>query len=134
MKEVVVDTNSLLRYLLKDIPEQAQRVREIFKQSAAGVIRIVVTELVLAEVVYVLTKSYGWDRAKVVDAGLRLVASPLIDMENRSEVVRGLNMFKEKRLSFVDCMLAARVIEGKKWLFTFDIRLKKMVEEYGGSV
>lgn len=50
------DTNVLLRYLLKDDPEQFSRAEEFFERIREGKERAILLEGVLVECLYVLTK------------------------------------------------------------------------------
>ena len=50
------DTNVILRYLLADVPEQFTTAKEFFEKVRTGVEPAVISESVLVECLYVLTK------------------------------------------------------------------------------
>ena len=58
-----LDANAFLRYLLNDIEAQAEAARAVIDSGAA-----ILTNEVLAEIVYVLDKVYGLTRQKIADA------------------------------------------------------------------
>ncbi len=47
-----IDTNLFIRYLTNDDPVKAERVELLLKEAAAGKVRLVTAEMVMAEVVY----------------------------------------------------------------------------------
>jgi predicted nucleic acid-binding protein len=102
-KTILVDANTILRYLLKDVPELYEKAEALFKKVRTGEQRVEITEGMLAEAVYVLLKYYR-------------VPKP--------EVVETLNAFL---LYKVDCLLAARAKVRKLDLFTFDKELLKAI-------
>ena len=55
----LIDTNVILRYLLDDIPEQADKAESVIKQGSFTLPEII------AEVVYVLTKLYKVPRNEI---------------------------------------------------------------------
>ncbi len=54
-----VDTNIFLRFMLNDIPEQANACESLFRKVVAGEETIFTTAMVMAEVVWVLASYYG---------------------------------------------------------------------------
>ena len=114
----LLDANCILRYLLDDIPEQAEQVRLAVLSGAQT------KPFILAEAVCVLSgKVYGIPRPVVRDA-----LSAFLDDVECDDVVtcrRALDIFAETRLDFADCLLAAmHDIEGAE-ILTFDKNLKK---------
>ena len=69
----LIDTNVILRYLLNDIPEQADKAGEIIDDGAYTLPEII------AEVVYVLTKLYSVPREKIVEIVVPLFEKVEID-------------------------------------------------------
>ncbi len=72
MKTASVDTNVFIRYLTDDDREKADRVEALLSRAAKGEIRLVTTELVIAEVVWVLESSYGLKNADITPIRGRL--------------------------------------------------------------
>lgn len=113
---IICDTNSVLRFLLNDIPEQAQATEEAIREGAEITVEIV------AECVYVLSKVYQLPR--------NVVAESLADaMGNfsckRAKVVEhALRVFADTRLDFVDCILVAEAFVNDRQVLTFDKKLR----------
>lgn len=113
---IICDTNSVLRFLLNDIPEQAQATEEAIREGAEITVEIV------AECVYVLSKVYQLPR--------NVVAESLADaMRNfsckRAKVVEhALRVFADTGLDFVDCILVAEAFVNDRQVLTFDKKLR----------
>jgi len=58
MKTSFLDANIFIRYLTNDEPAKADRVEKLLDQAAKGKERLMTTEMVLAEVVWVLESFY----------------------------------------------------------------------------
>ena len=115
-----VDANVLLRYLLDDIPEQAERAATILSQGV-----FVPTE-VIAEVVYVLGGIYQVPRNEICRILTGLVN--VVSCERPDVVKTGLAIFGMSKLDFVDCVLAAHhQVQGIP-IATFDKDLQKALD------
>lgn len=119
---VMLDTNMILRYLLNDNEEMAERTE---KYLCAG--NVMVTTEVIAEVVYVLLVVYRLEREKIagtVEGFLKMVSAGDKEVLNLAVVT-----FGSRNLDFVDCVLYAyhklRGIE----VATFDKKLLKLMEQ-----
>ena len=113
---IICDTNSVLRFLLNDIPEQAQATEEAIREGAETTVEIV------AECVYVLSSVYQLPR--------NVLAESLADvMRNfsckRAKVVEhALTVFADTRLDFVDCILVAEAFANDRRVLAFDKKLR----------
>ena len=118
-KKTVLDANAILRYIIDDIEEQANLVEEILRTK-----EVLVLPEVLAEVIYVMTKYYGFPRDKtseyicefLSDAGC---ASGFLD--------NTVKLFGSKNIDFVDCLLCEYSAEYD--VFTFDEQLRKIMQK-----
>ena len=120
--ESLLDANAALRYLLDDIPEQAEIVRSAILDGAG-----IVPE-VLAECVFVLSgRIYNLPR-DVVSKALKTLLDD-IECENRSAMLLALDLYGTSKLDFVDCMLAARSATSGVKLLTFDKKLNKLIDD-----
>ncbi len=118
----LIDTNVILRYLLNDISEQADKAGEIIDSGAYTLPEIV------AEVVYVLTKLYSVPREKISD-----IVPPIFDeveIENKDIVLLALKTFSETKFDFVDSLLLARKELKSETIFTFDKKLANRLKNF----
>lgn len=99
---VFVDTNYFLRFLLKDIKEQAKRAEELFEKGAIGKLQLFTSTIVFFEVYWVLSSSYAKKKAQVIPLLLDILSMDFIHFENGSLLPEAIHLFQETTLSLVD--------------------------------
>jgi len=125
------DTNTIVRYLVKDDIHQFTTADAFFTKVLNGTQKAVILESVLAECIYVLTKIYKVPREAAALSLSDLLLYKGIQNPDQEELRAGLNLFAETRLDIVDCILCAKARKNKATLFTFDADLKKCQERQG---
>lgn len=122
-----IDTNIVLRYILNDIPEQKQQVINMLSESNTT---HYLSSQAISEVIYVLERTYGAPREKIVDAVsffLTRYDGIVIYDHDLSKITFPLYLAHPK-LSWVDCALAAEAeIKRHEPLMTFDKKLASQV-------
>ncbi len=135
MTNYLLDANALLRYLRKDIPNQAELVAALFIQAKQSTVLVTIPLAAILETVYVLSKVYHEPTEGIGSKLFDIASSPMLEIESREIVKQALLIWKNSSISFVDCLVLAKArAEGKK-LFTFDRKLKHLMEklEKGGD-
>ena len=94
----ILDANVILRYLLKDLPDKAEEARAAVLAGAST------TAEVLAEVVYVLAGVYKADRTMIADALGAFIQE--VDVPHKAAIQYAFRLYKNRKLDFVDCVLA----------------------------
>ncbi|MDE6889365.1 MAG: PIN domain-containing protein [Eubacterium sp.] len=119
----LLDANAVLRFLLQDIEEQFQQVKNAVRMD-----KCYVTLEVMAEVCYVLEGLYQVSRKDIVDNFRRLNFDVVI--LNADVFLRALEIFDEPpKLDFVDCLLYGYEMERGVDVITFDKKLKKKLKK-----
>lgn len=117
-----VDANVILRYLLGDVPDMAERAAQILDKSSD----LVLTDGIIAEVAYVLLRQYGIPRSAIVDDLIALIHKPNIGVWrlDKDTVFRALLLCRPSgRISFSDAMLwASARSAGATVVYSFDER------------
>jgi predicted nucleic-acid-binding protein len=116
-----LDTNVLLRYLLRDDPAQAARAdREIERGD-----RFLIDGIVLCEIVWVLEVGYRLSRRDVAAALERILATAQFEIETKDLVLAALDDFRGSMADFSDCLIGRRNrAAGAEATVTFDRSLK----------
>lgn len=120
-----VDTNILLRWLLNDHKElspKAEKLVALAKPSS-----LVVTDIVVAEVVYVL-RGTGRDRVQTSEALSLIGRTPALKYENHDLIFDVITLLSKTTLDFADCYLLARTRRENARLETFDVSLRRQLE------
>ena len=122
-----LDTNVLLRYLLQDDEIQGERASRAISQAAVRNESLLVSAIVLCEALWVLERSYGYDRTAlgaVIDA---LLDTRGFELEHRAQVRDALDDFRMTRADFSDCLIG-RIHDtlGCRQTLTFDRALRSV--------
>lgn len=98
-----VNTSVLVRHLTGDPPDMAARASAYL----ASATELLLTDLVLAETVYVLQSFYKAPRAQVADAMRSLVAFPSIVTVDPALLLRAIEVYEVDRIDVADAYLVA---------------------------
>ena len=108
----LIDANVILRYLLDDNKEMADKADVTIQKGACTIPEV------LAEVVYVLKGVYNMKRDEIADCILGIVE--IVEMEHSKVMIEAIGIYKEKNLDFVDCILIAFNHVEEYKVFSFD--------------
>ena len=126
MNQYLLDTNYILRYLLNDIPKQADIAENYFQKAKDGRISIAVSLFASIECIFILTKVYGFEKNKIVKELSSFAKLPYLDIEKRELIIKSLSLYQKTNLGFVDILFLLEAITNNKKLLTFDKKLSKM--------
>lgn len=120
----IVDANIILRFILDDNKEMADKASEIIENRS-----IYILEEILAEVVYVLEKVYKMERSKISQTISEFLEFDNIFIDNKEIVLTALEAYGKKALDFVDCILFGYSKCRNAKVYTFDKRLEKIIND-----
>lgn len=126
MDNYFVDTNIILRFLLKDNKVQYLRAVKIFEKAESGKIYLWATDIVILELIWTLKSLYRYDRFTIREKVESLIALPNFDVLNKKFILQALQDFANKNIDFADAynyQLAKK--QGKK-ILSFDKDFKKL--------
>jgi predicted nucleic-acid-binding protein len=117
------DSNVVLRLLVRDDDAQYKAARAFV--GVAG--RVFIAQIVLVEVVWALTSTYGFPKPRVIAAIERLLELEGITIQDASLVQRALEDYRASSADFSDCLILATARrENELPLGTFDARLSRL--------
>jgi predicted nucleic-acid-binding protein len=127
MKTYFIDTNAILRFLLKDVEEQAKKTKFLFQKAEKNEIKIFIIAEVIAEIIYILTKYYALPKNECVYIVKELLQNNYINIANleKQTLFDAVNIFEESGLDFVDSLLIVHAKNNNSELFTFDKKMKR---------
>ena len=118
-----MDTNVLLRYLLRDDEAQAERSRRVFEHDE----RILITDVVLAEAVWTLIgRRYRATKADVIAVVEKLLQEPNVGFEDDEVIWSALQAYRETDADFADALAVYKAVrtaptdDELKAVYTFD--------------
>lgn len=132
MKSCFVDTNLFIRYLTNDDPAKADRVEKLLDDASAGRIKLVTTEMVMTEIVWVLESGYSLKHSDIAPLMRGILATPGLEVINAPLVVRAIELYETVNIDFIDGYIAAVMEQrGITGLYSFDrkhiARINKIV-------
>ena len=121
-----LDTNVLVRYLVKDDAKQhAAASRTIAKLASEGEISIPVT--VALELEWVLRSCYGVDKIEVINTYTRLLETDGLHFHDEASIERALSLYSEQPADFADCLhVALSLSHDTLPFYSFDKKAAKM--------
>lgn len=122
----VADTNVLLRFLLKDHPEQSP-ASKTFIAGLSPYGRLTILPSTIAEIVFVARgPTYGVVRSDIVALIGQLLAGPF-HFDNRETISRARDLYRDFHDDWDDCLLAAYALEeGDGSIVSFDRGLDRI--------
>jgi len=122
-REVILDTNAVLRFITSDNIEKCRKVSDLINAKDC-----IVPIEVIVEAVYNLEKFYIHPRHLIADEIKDFIAIKENPVLEENVIRYGCNIFTTTNLDFIDCLLVAYAnIKGNP-VFTFDNELNKKLE------
>jgi predicted nucleic-acid-binding protein len=102
---IALDTNVLIRFLVRDDERQAGRARALIEGAAAAGDRCLVTSPVICELEWVLEGVYNASRADIAETVRDLLTTPPFVVEDDAVVRRALASYIKGKADFSDYLL-----------------------------
>ena len=120
MTKYLLDTNVLLRFLRDDHPSHSPAARSLFFDASDGKCVLVLTEVAVAEAVWVLESFYQTRRTDIAEGLSKVITSAGVRCMRQIEMIDALNRFASTNCDFLDCYLAALAAASGDHVATFD--------------
>jgi predicted nucleic-acid-binding protein len=121
-----LDTNVLVRFLVKDDEHQSKIVYKVFKQAETDKNYFFVPLLVVLETIWVLDSVYEIPRKEILDAINEILLMPILKFEAQPTIQRFIFLARENKIDLSDVLIAcAAKISGCESVLTFDKKASK---------
>ena len=118
-----IDTNVLVRYLVRDDEAQFTKALAIIRREVAAGRRILISLIVLLETEWVLRSRYRFRKDDILSAVSRLLDTTDFELEYEPSVEEALHVWKKGRADFTDCLIGVHYRRlGCQATVTFDAR------------
>src|SRR3989338_9743538 len=131
MKKVIPDTNVFLRFILNDLPRQADKAEQLFIKAKRCKTELYVPQIVIFEIQFVLDKYYGFSRLEIVGKLKTIISSTYLVVQDRAAFIKALDHYETGKIGFVDAFLIKLAEEEDAQMYSFD---KGLSREYVNSV
>lgn len=131
---IIPDTNVFLRYFLKDIVVQSDQAKLLLNQAKLGKVQLIIPQIVIFEIVFALSKLYGFSKEEVIEKVDVLLASDYLKIQDKESFQKAADIFQTNNISFPDSFLIAKAQEAEADLFTFDRDLNRINSGIAGNL
>ena len=122
-----VDTNVLIRYLIRDDQQQYEKARRMIEREVRRGEPVLVSLLVLLEAEWVLRSRYELQKSDIVAAFSALLDTADLALEDEPSIEHAIYSWKDSTADFADCLIDARNRRlGCRATATFDGRALKL--------
>lgn len=116
-----VDTNIFLRFLINDVPHQADACEALFRRAIAGEEALYTTDMVIAEIVWVLESYYELARKDVREMVEKILNTRNLACENKEIILHALALYDEKNIDYIDaCNACSLKTKGIHEVYSYD--------------
>jgi len=116
-----LDTNIFIRFLTDDVPEKVDACEEIFKKAVEKQETLFTTDLVIAEIVWVLESFYELPKNEIQDKVEKILNTPNLICPHKDLILSALILYSEKKIDYIDAYNALILKEnGIEELYSYD--------------
>ena len=118
-----LDTNVLVRFLVRDDKRQAETIYRVFKKAESDREVFFVPLLVVLETVWVLESVYKIPRQEILDSVNELILMPILKFETQPAILNFISSARETKMNLSDLLIAhSAKFSGCECVLTFDKR------------
>jgi predicted nucleic-acid-binding protein len=122
-----IDTNVLVRFLVRDDEAQFEKARKLIKREIAARRRVFVSQLVLLETEWVLRSRYGLPKIGIMAAISGILDATDVQFEDEPAIEEALFIWKDSAADFADCLIGVQNRRlGCRATATFDVKASKL--------
>lgn len=129
MDKYILDTNAILRFILKDVKPQYLKIFDLIKKAKTKKVKVVIPEIIVFETIFTLKSYYEYTKEVQIKVLESLLTSEYLQIENKQTFSEAIKIFRSSNLSLVDCFLIAKSITSNAKLFSFDSSLNKKIQK-----
>lgn len=124
---VGIDTNVLVRFLVRDDEAQFEKARKLIRRELAAGRCVFVSQLMLLETEWVLRNRYSLPKNMIVEAISGLLDANDVRFEDEPAIEEALFVWKDTTADFADCLIGAKNRRlGCRATATFDTKAAKL--------
>ena len=120
---IFVDTNVFLRFFVADVQELYKKAKGLFQKAEQGEVRLVTSEMVIAEIVWVLESYYGFLKEEVKTVVESLLHAKGLKVINFNLIDKAIGKYVDDNIEFIDAYNGS-LMEKRRYrrVATFDKR------------
>lgn len=125
-----VDTNVFVRYLTGDDEKKASAFERLLVQAKSGKVKLITSEMVIAELIWVLESFYKLKPSVIVELTRAILHTEGLRIEGSDLIEKALDVYESQNIDFIDAHIIAYMQANRiETLYSFD---KRHLSEIGG--
>ena len=122
-----IDTNIFIRFLTNDIPAKADACEKLFRRTVDQKEALFTTDLVIAEIIWVLESYYELSKKEVQDKVEKILNTPNLVCQNKDIILNALTLYLEKDIDYIDAYNAVFLRNNSiETLYSYDKHFDKI--------
>ena len=118
---IFLDSNIFLRFFLRDDEAKAEQCKDLLLAIATGEQEAMTSTMVIAEVVWVLERTYRCSRKQVAEFVMSLLGLSHLVLREKHIVEIAISCYAKQNIDFIDAYNAALMsAEGLQIIYTYD--------------
>lgn len=121
-----IDTNIIIRFLVGDGGNHADKARALLKRAADGEEILILCDTIFIETVFVLQSYYKHSRTDISKTLRALIRLPGIETETDAGILaQALDFYEINGIDWADAIVAAKAFAADQPVYTFDNHFDK---------
>jgi predicted nucleic-acid-binding protein len=116
-----IDTNVLVRYIVRDDPEQTRIATRFLEKHLTAGNPGFISQVVLCEIVWVLKRAYGYDKSVMLQVIKQILSTQEFKVEHAECAWQAVGDFEKGNADFSDYLIgSSNRLQGCEYTVTFD--------------
>jgi predicted nucleic-acid-binding protein len=126
---IFVDTNVFLRFFVRDVESLYYKAKELFEKAERGEVKLETSEMVIAEIVWVLESYYGFTKKEIEEVVETILEARSLKVANHARFKEAIKLYSSSNIDFIDAYnIAYMKVRNYQKVATFDIKHFKNIE------
>jgi len=124
---IFIDSNIFISFFEKRDEVISRKLEKLFSDIVKGKLVAYTSNPVIAEIIWVLDRIYGWKREEICDNIEFILSTPNIKIKDKVLLSDSISMFRENNIDFTDCFNYSLMnVEKIEEIVTFDKDFDKL--------
>lgn len=131
--KILLDTNVILRFILKDHDTMSPAARDLISKAASGEVQLLLDSVIIAECCFVLSgRVYAFSKSDIASVISKMITLKGVIVDDARRINDALELFSKHNVDFADAYLAAAAKIEDLFIASFDRDFSKLgVSVYG---
>lgn len=117
----LIDANVILRFLTRDDKKKSDACENLFEKAVYGTEELFISDMTVAEVIWVLEKVYKCGRDEIRLGIEKIVNTPNLAFSDKDLLYDAINLYSQSGIDFIDAYHVALMhIKGINQIYSYD--------------